>query len=118
MNQVLLIDANNLCHRAFWSRRGLSSRGRPTSVIAGALSMLMTIVRRMPQTPIIWVWDGGGQTWRHRMLAERRKRNPEVVGYKAGRRIGNNEDYQSVEQQMPVLRRFLQDVFLPRNLLV
>src|ERR1039458_166776 len=110
MKQVLCIDANNLCHRAFWSRRGLSSRGRPTSVLAGALSMLVTIARKMPQTPIIWVWDGGGETWRHKLLIERKKRSPETAGYKSGRRLTGVADYLSVERQMPKLRAFLKDV--------
>src|ERR1039458_7978335 len=111
MNQVLLIDANNLCHRAFWSRRGLSSRGRPTSVLAGTLSMLATIARKMPDTPMVWVWDGGGQTWRHKLLAKRGT-------YKGGRRTTNQADYESVEKQMPVLRRFLKDVMGFRNVLI
>lgn len=101
--KLLIIDGNNLAHRAHHTRENLTSRGRPTSVLAGVLSMLGTIARRMPETPILWVWDGGGRTWRHTLLDKRQKRIPTLkASYKEGR-----PDHQIVDDQIRVLAKFL-----------
>jgi len=60
---------------------------------------MVALSRYIPDTPFVWVWDGDGETWRHRFMREnaylyskkqantREPANPKkVVGYKANRR--------------------------------
>lgn len=67
MDRLIIVDGKNFVYRHHFTHRGLASKGRPTSALFGALQGLAALSRRIPNTPIIFVWDGGGKTWRHKM---------------------------------------------------
>jgi DNA polymerase-1 len=99
MKQAILIDARNMCHRAFWTHTHLSSKGRPTSVIYGLLNMLLSMQRKI-QAPVIFCWDGKGETWRHK-LTKGKKRE-----YK-GNRKQVTDARQAINQQIPIVKEFI-----------
>lgn len=70
MKGVIIIDGKNFCYRAHYAHAGLSSEGRPTSVLYGGLSMLLNLARRLPQNHIVFCWDGRDRTWRHELYSE------------------------------------------------
>lgn len=100
MKQLLLIDAKNFCYRAHWTRAFLSSEGRPTSVLHGALSMLITMQRKI-KAPVIFCWDGEGETWRHKLVKHRAKQ------YKGNRSKAMTEARSAIYKQIPLLKDFL-----------
>lgn len=95
---LCLVDSKNLVYRAHFVHRFLSSRGRCTSVLYGALKMLAAVASRMPNTAFVFCWDGLGKTWRH-----------EVSNgvYKAHRQGPPSDDVVPVFEQIPVLRKVL-----------
>lgn len=67
--RVVLIDGKNFVFRNHFTHQGLSTEdGEPTGVLFGCLNGLLSLAKRLPGTPIVFVWDGGGETWRHRLL--------------------------------------------------
>lgn len=127
MKELILIDGKNLAYRAHYTHLNLTSQKRPTSVIYGFLSILTNVHNRWPSASIAVVWEGGGKTWRHELLAARVKRNrairaaQEVVepkdtkdfkaekGYK-GTRDKTGNAHELINEQIPILRRFLEDI--------
>jgi DNA polymerase-1 len=130
MKDVILIDGKNTAYRAHYTHSDLSSKGRPTSVIYGMLSMILNLTRKWPGTPIIVVWEGGRKTWRHDLLAARAERykNQQFIeqdekgeeieaterrqekisaGYK-GTRDRKTDARKSINEQIPVLREILE----------
>ena len=80
MTQICLIDAKNFLFRNHYTHRDLKGpNDEPTSVLYGCLNGLLHLHKRLQDTPIIMVWDGGGETWRHRFLAGQKK--PEYQTY-------------------------------------
>lgn len=69
MKTIILVDGKNFCHRFHWTHKSLSSKGRPTSILYGCPNGLCSLASKFPETPIVFVWDGDGQTWRHRLLS-------------------------------------------------
>jgi len=68
-DRVVLVDGRNFVFRNHFTHQGLQTTdGQPTSVLHGCLSGLLSLQKRLPETPIVFVWDGGGETWRHRLL--------------------------------------------------
>lgn len=70
MTSVCLVDGKNFVFRHHFTHRGLSSNGQPTSVLYGCPSGLLALAKMLPETPICFVWDGVGETWRHRLLSK------------------------------------------------
>ena len=69
MDAVILVDGRNFVFRHHYPNNGLATQdGRPTSVLHGCLSGLLSLANKIPDIPIVFVWDGGGQTWRHKLL--------------------------------------------------
>lgn len=101
MKRVVLIDGKNLAYRVHFTHRGLSSHGFPTSVLYGALANLLSMSRRIPDTPFVWCWDGAGKTWRHKMAAATYKATREEM------RQNHASDVALLHQQLPVLKKFL-----------
>lgn len=70
MDTVMLVDGRNFVFRHHFTHSGLATQdGRPTSVLHGCLTGLLALSNRMPDIPIVFVWDGGGKTWRHKLLS-------------------------------------------------
>ena len=95
---LVLVDSKLLCYRAHWVHRFLSSKGRCTSVLYGALRMLAAVAGRMPYTAFVFVWDGEGKTWRHELSKG---------VYKAHRQGPPGDDLLPAFPQIPVLRQAL-----------
>src|SRR5580704_9593803 len=69
--KIVLIDAKNACYRHGAVNMNLSrSDGFPTGAIYGCLNSMLAIARRLPNAAFVWVWDGDGETWRHKMIRE------------------------------------------------
>lgn len=106
MRRILLIDANNLAHRAFHANHLHDQKGRPTGAIYGFLRSLQWARYKLDLIP--WentaiIWDGGRCQKRLELYPE----------YKAGRRMtdGNEEqdklDRESFAIQANVIRKML-----------
>jgi len=95
--QVVLIDAKNLVYATHWVHRFLSSKGRSTSVLYGGFNVLVGMAKRMPDTPFVFVWDGNGKTWRHRI----------TKGEYKGNRLPPNDEMKPALEQIPEFRKQL-----------
>lgn len=70
MVDIALIDGKNFVFRNHFTHRTLAtSAGEPTSVLFGCLRGLLGLAKRLPDTALVFVWDGGGTTWRHALLS-------------------------------------------------
>lgn len=73
---AVLVDASQFAYRQHYTRRHLSSEGRPTSILSGVPSGLLRLKKHLPEgADVIMVWDGGGETWRHRVTEGTYKAN-------------------------------------------
>lgn len=90
---LIIIDGNNMMHRAFHANSGLSYKGKSTSVIFGMLNMVRSIITMEKPKKVIMVWDGG--------------RNPvrmaTVPDYKAGRKT--DIDWDDLNRQRKAVRK-------------
>jgi DNA polymerase-1 len=77
MNTLVLIDGKNAIYRFGYAHSTLTSASRPTGAVFGILGALVRLKRRYPDAQFVMVWDGPGDSWRHRVFPE----------YKASRRI-------------------------------
>lgn len=107
--QVILIDAKNFAHRYHWTHLGLRSEdGYPTSVMYGCLNGMVSLSKRFPNTPIVWVWDGNGKTWRHKLTEGVYKANRTAEPKKPL----SEKDKKAREEffwQLPKLKEFLKE---------
>ena len=70
---ITLIDGNNLIHRSFhaFSSHNLSSReGVPTGAVYGVYQALKHMRSTYADSKLVFVMDGGGKNFRHRLFAE------------------------------------------------
>ena len=68
---VVLIDGKNAAYRHGMVNLNLSrSDGFPTGAIYGCLNSMLNIAKRIPDAAFVWVWDGDGETWRHKLIRE------------------------------------------------
>lgn len=73
----LLIDANNILHRAHYASRLVDRKGNATSGVYGVMKMMTPLLRQFDPSNVIIAWDGG-------KCIERLKIYPE---YKAHREL-------------------------------
>ena len=67
MNEILLVDAQNLAIRSHFAHATLKTReGQMSGLVFGFLRDVLRLHRKCPDAPMIFCWDGGGKTWRHR----------------------------------------------------
>ena len=78
---VVLIDGKNFLFRNFYPHAKLKTQdGEPTGALFGCLNGLLSLAHRLPDSPIAFVWEGGGETWRHRLLKPREEQDkPKTV---------------------------------------
>lgn len=95
---VLLIDGNNLSHRAYHTHQ-LSYKGKSVSMIYGIPHMIKSLVTEFRPSKIIVVWDGS----KH---AQRLKINPM---YKSHRKLQQRDriDFEDFNRQKKVAQRLL-----------
>lgn len=97
---IILIDGKNFCYRYHYTNKNLrDSHNRSTSVLHGALWGLLRLQKEFPNTPLVFVWDGGGKTWRHEITEGT---------YKSNRKA--SPDVLMVANQLPILRTFLRKI--------
>lgn len=101
MRRVVLIDGKNFSYRHFYTHRTLSYQGFPTGLLYGGLSGLASLVKRLPDTPFCWVWDGAGITWRHKLAPKMYK------AHRHAERWQLDPDVKRLHRQIPALKRFL-----------
>jgi len=69
-SQVVLIDGRNQIFRQAHVHNFLTtSSGKPTGAIYGCLTSMLSIHTKLPDAAIVWVWDGRGETWRHKFMS-------------------------------------------------
>ena len=96
-NKVLIVDGDNLCHRAYHKFKGLTStRGESTSVIYGFIYVLQSMIKRLAVDQVYAAFDGGRSE--HRM-----KVHP---GYK-DRGVNLDLDYEDFQNQKKVVMDLL-----------
>ena len=94
MKKVLLIDGNNILHRAYHGLPLLkTSDGRYTNAVFGFLKMLHKITEQEKPTHVAVCFDKGKNTFRHRKFPE----------YKAQRKPTDPE----LAEQFPLIREVL-----------
>lgn len=116
--KLLLIDANNMCHRVFWAKKnpknkggGLSHNGLMVDVLYGFFRQLIHLNKKYPDHFPIIAWDRGYA----RRLAESRDavekgiipsayKQPREEARKKKEAEGEDEDYQSLMEQMEQVR--------------
>lgn len=68
VNRLVLIDGKNFVFRHHHTHKQLRSNNQSTSVLFGCPSGLLALHKKFPDTPLVFVWDGIGKTWRHKLL--------------------------------------------------
>jgi 5'-3' exonuclease len=125
MKQIILVDGKNAIYRHGMVNPHLArSDGFPTGALHGALNSMLAIAKRLPKASFVWVWDGEGETWRHKYVREnvlvqanfmanlehkaRPVKHKKKYGYKANRIKDDNEESESKFPEDPKVRATLQ----------
>lgn len=68
----IFVDGKNQLYRCYHTGKLLTrADGHPTGALYGCLShSMLSLARRIPDASFIWVWEGIGETWRHRMMSQ------------------------------------------------
>ena len=106
---IVLLDSKNVAHRFGHTHRGLSSNGRPTSVLFGVISGVLSLARKLPNTPFVFVWDGGGKTWRHELGDKQYKANRVHI---VSRTKEEEQSRKDIYIQIPQLKEFCNNIGL------
>jgi len=105
--KLLLIDANNLCHRVHWTHKDLTYKGTPVSVLYGFFRSLISFKKRFPDCFTVVVWDGGSK----RRKEESKKAVEQKIipsHYKANRKKEEiSEELQCIFDQVDILKKVL-----------
>ncbi|WP_251977582.1 DNA polymerase I [Salinicola avicenniae] len=74
---IVLVDGSSYLYRAFHALPPLStSDGQPTGAVRGVLSMLKSLIKQYPQSPMAVVFDAKGKTFRDDIYAEYKAHRP------------------------------------------
>ncbi|WP_189445973.1 DNA polymerase I [Salinicola rhizosphaerae] len=74
---IVLVDGSSYLYRAFHALPPLStSSGQPTGAVRGVLSMLKSLIKQYPQSPMAVVFDAKGKTFRDEIYAEYKAHRP------------------------------------------
>ena len=73
----VLVDGSSYLYRAFHALPPLTTRqGQPTGAVKGVVSMLKSLMRAYPASPIAVVFDAKGPTFRDQLFAEYKAQRP------------------------------------------
>jgi len=114
MDGYLLIDGNNLAHKALHAYDSKTSEGRDTSVIFGFMEQFASVRRSFPGNLPLIVWDGG---YRERLRLSKKAVRLGLVPseYKANRSADKSDPMvASLYDQMPDLLRLLSLTDIPQ----
>ncbi|MBU0610615.1 MAG: DNA polymerase I [Armatimonadetes bacterium] len=83
-DKLILIDGNNLVHRAYHALPPLTnSAGQPTNAVYGFVQMVLPLLEEEQPARVAVAFDGPGPTFRHEMTdtykATRKETEPELV---------------------------------------
>jgi len=91
--KYLLVDANNILHRAHYASRLVDRKGNATSGIFGVMKMMIPLLKQFNPSNVVIAWDGG-------KCVERLKIYPD---YKAQRELLKKpKDKQEINRQRKV----------------
>lgn len=115
MKTILVVDGNNLMHRCFWAVRGLTTKdGHDTGAIYGFIKSLLSVSIKFHLRNIIVVFDGRGDTWRHRLAHIYKMKGVVSVGYKERRKDEKyRETWKKLSPQFDDARDFLKCAGIP-----
>jgi DNA polymerase-1 len=100
MKSLILIDGDNLMHRAHNVNSKFRFKGQPTSILYGVPSMLVSLMKRYPHGTIKLFWDG---------LKHPVRRSLTEDGYKAHRKKNKlTSTWDEMIKQKPDLRRLVE----------
>jgi len=94
---ILLIDGNNLAHRAQHKFALTTDGGKPSSVVYGFIYILGSLIRRNPSKEVYVVFDGGRHESRLKIMPDYKKRD----------RVMDEEEYKAFYDQLSFLREVL-----------
>lgn len=95
--RILIIDGNNLAHRAQHKFNLTTAAGVPSSVVYGFIYVLNSMLKRFPSDQVIAVFDGGSHPERLRVLP----------GYKDREGRMDDEEHKAFISQLSFLRDIL-----------
>jgi len=110
MSNLVLIDANNLCHRVFWTHKTLSHRGKYVGLLYGFFRSLISLKKKWGKDWLFVVaWDYGKSKRRVKEAQEGIEAGilEEKWGYKANRDENKNPDLEAMFMQMEELHSAL-----------
>jgi len=74
---MVLVDGSSYLYRAFHAIPPLTtSTGQPTNAIRGVTSMIRSLIKVYPDSPIVVIFDAKGKTFRDDMYAEYKAQRP------------------------------------------
>lgn len=74
---IVLVDGSAYLYRAFHALPPLStSTGEPTGAVRGVVSMLKSLIRQYPESPMAVVFDASGKTFRDELYAQYKANRP------------------------------------------
>ena len=112
----LLIDAENLAHKAAHAYTTVTSDGRPTAVLFGFLDQFLSVRGTFPRLVPVVVWDGGAKH-RDQLAVEGIAKGVIPDGYKANRKRDPTDPFRvALDEQVPALRKLLSCTDVPQVL--
>lgn len=94
---MLIIDGNNLAHRAQHKFNLSTAEGKPSSVVYGFVYVLNSLIKRMSPNQVVVAFDGGSHPERLKILP----------GYKARDHRMEEDEYKAFTDQIAFLRENL-----------
>ncbi len=74
---IVLVDGSAYLYRAFHALPPLStSTGEPTGAVRGVVSMLKSLIRQYPESPMAVVFDAKGKTFRDELFEQYKAHRP------------------------------------------
>lgn len=100
MNKILIIDGDNMLHRAYHKYGGFTNTsGKPSSMIFGFPYMVRTALTRFKPTKVYAVFDGGRSKHRLDILPEYKNRD-QKLGF----------DYENFQEQKATIKQLMIDL--------
>lgn len=98
MKTWLLIDTNNLCHRAFYATGGLSYNNTPTGVLYGVFGAIMQLEGEFPKARMVFAFDKGRKSHRRTLYTPYKKR-------RRTKTEAEKQKYKDLYKQINILRK-------------
>ena len=74
---IVLVDGSSYLYRAFHALPPLTtSTGQPTGAVKGVISMIKSLIRQYPDSPMAVIFDAKGKTFRDELFAQYKAQRP------------------------------------------